>query len=105
MAKLTAEEFIQKWTVDKKVSEDDDVLIELMEDATDSIAVSEGESEEVAKLKADNEKLAADYADLKERYKTRFLTAEFDEKIESEVKEESAEEEPAEEEVIDVKEI
>ena len=105
MAKLTAEEFIKKWTVDKKVSEDDDILIELMEDATDSIVVSDSESAEIAQLKADNEKLYADYADLKERYKTRFLTAEFDEKIESEVKEEPAEEEPAEEEVIDVKEI
>lgn len=105
MAKLTAEEFIKKWTVDKKVSEDDDVLIELMEDATDSIVVSDSESAEIAQLKADNEKLSADYADLKERYKTRFLTAEFDEKIESEVKEEAGEEEPAEEEVIDVKEI
>ena len=103
MAKLTAEEFIQKWTVDKKVSEDDDVLIELMEDATDSIAVSEGESEEVAKLKADNEKLAADYADLKERYKSRFLTASFDEKLEE--KETEVSEEPKEEEVIDIKEI
>lgn len=102
MAKLTAEEFIKKWTVDKKVSEDDDVLIELMEDATDSIVVSETENEEVTKLKADNEKLMADYADLKERYKMRFLTSEIDEKIE-ETKEEV--EEPKEEVVIDVKEI
>ena len=101
MAKLTADEFIKKWTVDKKVSEDDDVLIELMEDATDSIVVSESESEEITKLKADNEKLAADYADLKERYKMRFLTSESEEKIEE--KEEV--EEPKEEEVIDIKEI
>lgn len=109
MAKLTADEFIKKWTVDKKVSEDDDILIELMEDATDSIVVSEGDSEEVARLKADNEKLAADYADLKERYKSRFLTASFDEKMEEEVQSETetevSEEEPKEEEVIDVKEI
>lgn len=101
MAKLTADEFIKKWTVDKKVSEDDDVLIELMEDATDSIVVSDSESEEITKLKADNEKLAADYADLKERYKMRFLTSDLDEKVEE--KEEV--EEPSEEEVIDVKEI
>lgn len=102
MAKLTADEFIKKWTVDKKVSEDDDVLIELMEDATDSIVVSDSESEEITKLKADNEKLAADYADLKERYKTRFLTSELDEKVEE--KEEEVKE-PTEEEIIDVKEI
>ena len=104
MAKLTADEFIKKWTVDKKVSEDDDVLIELMEDATDSIVVSDSESEEITKLKADNEKLSADYADLKERYKMRFLTSELDEKVE-EKEEEVEEEEPTEEEVIDVKEI
>lgn len=103
MAKLTAEEFIKKWTVDKKVSEDDDILIELMEDATDSIVVSESENEEIAKLKEDNEKLAADYADLKERYKMRFLSSEIVEEKEEEKTEEDGE--PKEEEVIDVKEI
>lgn len=103
MAKLTADEFIKKWTVDKKVSEDDDVLIELMEDATDSIVVSDSESEEITKLKADNEKLAADYADLKERYKMRFLTAEVD--VEEKTEEKAEEGEPEEKEVIDVKEI
>ncbi len=102
MAKLTAEEFIKKWTVDKKVSEDDDILIELMEDATDSIVKNESESEELAQLKADNEKLSADYADLKERYKMRFMSAEpEEEKTESEPEDE----EPKEEEIIDVKEI
>lgn len=101
MAKLTAEEFIKKWTVDKKVSEDDDILIELMEDATDSIVTSEGESEEVIKLREDNEKLSADYADLKERYKNRFLTSD----IKIEEKEEEKDEEPEEKELIDVKEI
>ena len=102
MAKLTAEEFIKKWTEDKKISEDDDVIIEFMEDATDSIQTSEGESEEVVKMRADYEKLSADYADLKDRYKERFLTS--DVKIE-EKKEEKKEEEPEEQELIDVKEI
>ena len=48
MAKLTAEEFIKKYTVDKKISEDDDVLIELMEDISDSVVENETEgSDEV----------------------------------------------------------
>lgn len=100
MAKLTAEEFIKKYTVDKKISEDDDVLIELMEDISDSVVENETESEEITKLKADNEKLVADYADLKERYKNRFLSSEVEEKIE-----EKEEREPEEKEIIDVKEI
>ena len=100
MAKLTAEEFIKKYTVDKKISEDDDVLIELMEDISDSIVENETESEEIAKLKADNEKLSADYADLKERYKNRFLSSEV--KVEEKTEEEG---EPEEKEIIDVKEI
>lgn len=103
MAKLTAEEFIKKYTVDKKISEDDDVLIELMEDISDSVVENETESEEIAKLKADNEKLSADYADLKERYKNRFLTAEID--VEEKTEEKTEEGEPEEKEIIDVKEI
>lgn len=101
MAKLTAEEFIKKWTVDKGLSLDDDTIIEMSEDVADSMTVSEGDSEEVAALKADNEKLAVDYADLKERYKNRFLSS--DEKIEE--KEETSEDEPEEKEIIDIKEI
>lgn len=102
MAKLTGEEFIKKYTVDKKISEDDDVLIELMEDISDSVVENETESEEITKLKADNEKLAADYADLKERYKNRFLSSEVEVKEKTEEKDEG---EPEEKEIIDVKEI
>lgn len=103
MAKLTAEEFIKKYTVDKKISEDDDVLIELMEDISDSIVENETESEEITKLKADNEKLSADYADLKERYKNRFLSSEIE--VEEKTEEKTEESEPEEKEIIDVKEI
>ncbi len=103
MAKLTAEEFIKKYTVDKKISEDDDVLIELMEDISDSVVENETESEEITKLKADNEKLAADYADLKERYKNRFLSSEVE--VEEKTEEKDEDGEPEEKEVIDVKEI
>ena len=100
MAKLTAEEFIKKWTVEKGLALDDDTIIEMSEDVADSITTSDGESAEVETLKAEVEKLQADYADLKERYKNRFLSSE--EKIEE--KEEEIEE-PKEEEIIDLKEI
>lgn len=102
MAKLTADEFIKKYSDgEKKITESDDLLIELMEDAQDSIGVDAGESEEVVQLKAEIEKLSADNADLKERYKNRFLSSDANVVIE---KEEEIEE-PQEKEVIDIKEI
>ena len=52
-------------------------------------------------LKAEIEKLSADNADLKERYKNRFLSSDTDVHVE---KEEEIEE-PQEKEVIDIKEI
>lgn len=101
MARLTAEEFIKKYTEgEKKINEDDDRLIELMEDASDSIKVDDKESEEMQKIKADYSKLSADYSDLKDRYRNRFL----DSKVEIQSKEVEIEE-PKEKEIIDIKEI
>lgn len=98
MARLTAEEFIKKYTEgEKKINDDDDRLIELMEDVSDSVGV-EGDSEELTKIKADYDKLSADYADLKDRYKNRFLDTKVEEK-EVEIAE------PEEKEIIDIKEI
>lgn len=98
MAKLTAEEFIKKYTEgEDKISDNDDRLIELMEDVTDSIDVDNKESE---KIKAEYEKLSADYSDLKERYKNRFL----DSPLELQEKEVEINE-PEERTVIDIKEI
>lgn len=98
MARLTAEEFIKKYTEgEKKINDDDDRLIELMEDVSDSVGV-EGDSEEITKIKADYDKLSADYADLKDRYKNRFLDTKVEEK-EVEI------EEPEEKNIIDIKEI
>ena len=98
MARLTAVEFIKKYTEgEKKINDDDDRLIELMEDVSDSVGV-EGDSEEIAKIKADYNKLSADYADLKDRYKNRFLDTKVEEK-EVEIAE------PEEKEIIDIKEI
>lgn len=94
MAKFSAEELSSRIN---DLELDDDVKISLMEDVTDS--VSPDESEELTSLKAELEKAYADYEELKEKYKSRFLKAMDEEKTEE--KEEDLEEK----EVIDVKEI
>ena len=94
MAKFSAEELSSRVN---ELELDDDVKISLMEDITDS--VSPDESEELANLKAEVEKAHADYEELKEKYKARFLKA-----VESE-EEEKSEEDLEEKEVIDVKEL
>ena len=94
MAKYSAEELSSRIN---DLELDDDVKISLMEDITDS--VSPDESEELAGIKAELEKAKADYEELKEKYKARFLKA-----VESEEKEE-VKEDLEEKEVIDVKEL
>lgn len=94
MAKYSAEELSSRVN---ELDLDDDVKISLMEDITDS--VSPDESEELAGIKSELEKSKADYEELKEKYKARFLKA-----VESD--EEKEEQEDLEEkEVIDVKEL
>ena len=95
MAKYSAEELSSRIN---ELELDDDVKISLMEDITDS--VTPDESEELAGLKAEIEKAHADYEELKEKYKARFLKA-VDTEEEKEVKDEELEEK----EVIDVKEL
>lgn len=96
MAKFSAEDLSSRIN---DLELDDDVKISLMEDITDS--VSADESEELATLKSELEKARADYEDLKEKYKARFLkAAEEDESDKSE-----EDEDLEEKEVIDVKEI
>ena len=95
MAKYSAEELSSRIN---ELELDDDVKISLMEDITDS--VSPDESEELAGLKAEVEKAHADYEELKEKYKARFLKA-----VESDEKEEVKDEDLEEKEVIDVKEL
>ena len=94
MAKYSAEELSSRVN---ELELDDDVKISLMEDITDS--VSPDESEELAGIKAELEKAKADYEELKEKYKARFLKA-----VESD-EEEKDEEDLEEKEVIDVKEL
>ena len=94
MAKFSAEELSSRIN---DLELDDDVKISLMEDVTDS--VSPDESEELTSLKAEVEKAHADYEELKEKYKSRFLKAMDEDKSEEKV------EDLEEKEVIDVKEI
>lgn len=96
MAKYSAEELSSRIN---ELDLDDEVKISLMEDITDSI--SNEESEELSKLKAEVEKAHADYEDLKEKYKSRFLKAVEEVEDNSEEKDEEIEEK----EIIDVKEI
>ena len=96
MAKYSAEELSSRIN---DLELDDEVKIPLMEDITDS--VSPDESEELANLKVEVEKAHAEYEELKEKYKARFLKAvESDEEV-KEVEDEDLEEK----EVIDVKEL
>ena len=96
MAKYSAEELSSRVN---ELELDDEVKISLMEDITDS--VSRDESEELASIKAELEKAKADYDELKEKYKARFLKAVEDEEVKDEVEDEDLEEK----EVIDVKEL
>lgn len=68
MAKLGKDEFNKKYS--EKIN-DDDLLIELMEDATDSF---DNESE-VNLLKEKLEQKEKEYEDLKAKYKERFLSS------------------------------
>ena len=95
MAKYSAEELSSRVN---DLELDDEVKISLMEDITDS--VSPDESEELAGIKAELEKKAAELEELKEKYKARFLKA-----VESDEEEKEDTEDLEEKEVIDVKEL
>ena len=106
MARLGKDEFNKKYS--EKIVDNDDLLIELMEDISDSV---DGESAEIVSLKEEISKkeleindLKMKYEDLKSKYKERFLSTE---EIKEEIKEELEEKDDSleEKEVIDVKEI
>ena len=92
--KLSKDELKAK--IDEKIS-DEDLKIEMLEDIEDSVEVDE--EEKVSKEEYD--KVVSELADLKEKYKARFLSK--DEEKEDEEKED--EEGLSEKEEIDVKEI
>lgn len=94
MAKLSLEEFKSKYN--EKITDNDDLLIELLEDLSDSI--TDGESEELTSLKNEMETVKTEYENLKQKYKERFLDA-------VETDETPKQEDLEEKEVIDIKEI
>lgn len=94
MAKLSKDELLKKIT--EKVT-DEDLVIELMEDISDSLDVSYEEEKKVLEEKINELELKLE--DLKTKYKERFLKGEVIEDVKEEI------EEPKEEEVIDIKEI
>lgn len=94
MAKLSKDELLKKIT--EKVT-DEDLVIELMEDISDSLDVSYEEEKKVLEEKISDLELKLE--DLKTKYKERFLKGEVIEEVKEEI------DEPREEEVIDIKEI
>lgn len=94
MAKLSKDELLKKIT--EKIT-DEDLVIELMEDISDSLDVSTEEEKKVLEDKITELELKLE--DLKTKYKERFLKGNELEEKEIEI------EEPKEEEVIDIKEI
>lgn len=97
MAKLTKDELIKK--VSEKI-EDSDLQLELMEDITDSFM--DGEVVDKSEL----DKVVKELADLKEKYRSRFLEVKKVEEVVEDIKDESTEtDEVSEEEVIDIQEI
>lgn len=94
MAKLSKDELLKKIT--EKVT-DEDLVIELMEDISDSLDVSYEEEKKVLEDKINDLELKLE--DLKTKYKERFLKGEVMEEVKEEI------DEPKEEEVIDIKEI
>lgn len=96
MAKLSKDELIAK--INEKVM-DEDVSIELIEDITDSMEVTEDTSTED---KQRIEELETKLKEFKTKYKERFLKGKEDKEDEKEDKEDEGLEEK---EVIDIKEI
>lgn len=93
MAKLSKDELLKKIT--DKIT-DEDLVIELMEDISDSLDVSADEEKKVLEDKITELELKLE--ELKTKYKERFLKGEV-------IEDKEEIEEPKEEEVIDVKEI
>ena len=92
MAKLGRDEFNKKYS--EKIVDNDELLIELMEDITDSI----DNTDEINKLKDELDVKNKEYDDLKSKYKERFLSSE-------EMPKEKEIDNLEEKEVIDIREI
>lgn len=93
MAKLGKDEFNKKYS--EKIVDNDDLLIELMEDVSDSMS---GENEELSKVKSELDDYKMKYDDLKSKYMERFLSSD-------QIPVQDNEEKMEEKEVIDIREI
>lgn len=98
MAKLNIEEFNNKYS--ERITDNDDLLIELMEDFSDS--VENDNIEELEKLRNEIEQHKEEIKILKQKYKERFLNI-----ISDDIKEKENEKDDfiEEKEIIDIKEI
>lgn len=98
MAKLTKDEFKQKYN--DLITDNDDLLISLLEDIEDTISEETFSSEEKQELETLREEISTketEIEELKKKYKERFLSATDEEEPKTEELEEK--------EVIDVREI
>lgn len=95
MAKMTSDQFSTKYS--ERITDNDDLLIELMEDFSDSI--SSDESEELSNLRNELETVKNDFLELKEKYKQRFMKSLSTEDEKDDILEEK------EDKIIDIKEI
>ena len=93
MSKLTKEELKQK--ISDKITDNDDLVIELLEDIEDSFDVEVDNSlqEELDSIKAEMVAKEEEIASLKQKYKERFLSGVADSEEEIEVTPEMKEEE------------
>ena len=98
--KLTKAELKQK--ISDSITDNDDLVISLLEDIEDSMADNDTEQVIDETAKKQLEELQCKYDDLKQKYKERFLTN--DNKTE-EKEDTQDDDELKEEEVIDIKEI
>lgn len=98
MAKLNIEEFNNKYS--ERITDNDDLLIELMEDFSDS--VENDNIEELENLRNEIEQHKEEIKILKQKYKERFLNI-----ISDDIKEKENEKDDfiEEKEIIDIKEI
>ena len=93
MSKLTKEELKQK--ISDKITDNDDLVIELLEDIEDSFDVEVDNSlqEELDSIKAEMVAKEEEIASLKQKYKERFLSGVADSEEEIEVTPEMKKEE------------
>ena len=94
MSKLTKQELLNR--ISESIKDNDDLVISLMEDVSDSFPTDEVDETMLNSLKEENSRLKIELEETKQRYKERFLSGETKEK---EI------EEPEIKEVIDIKEI